>query len=88
MYNVMNGTLTIDPQAMHGYIDTFLNQMYVFSKFEINKLEFFGEAGNLETEIKYMVKEYLSSNHIPNKKLNFEGLEKKDYMAYVYASSM
>lgn len=42
MYNVMNGILTINPETMHNYIDTFLNQMFVYAKFELNKLEYFG----------------------------------------------
>lgn len=33
---------------MHKYVDEFLNYMYVYAKFEINKLEYFGEAGSLE----------------------------------------
>lgn len=40
---------------MHSYVDNFLNYMYIYSKFELNKLEFFGESGSLEDEIKFMV---------------------------------
>ena len=47
-YNITNGFLNIDPVVMHKYVDEFLNYMYVYAKFEINKLEYFGEAGSLE----------------------------------------
>lgn len=60
--------------------------MYIFAKFEINKLEFFGELGSVEKNIKYMVESHMSSNHFPNKKLEFKNIEKKDYMAYVYGT--
>lgn len=29
-------------------MDTLLNYMYIYSKFELNKLEYFGETGNIE----------------------------------------
>ena len=60
--------------------------MYIFAKFEINKLEFFGELGSVEKNIKYMVESHMSSNHFPNKKLEYKNIEKKDYMAYVYGT--
>ena len=44
----MNGFLNVNPLKMHEYMDTFINYMYIYSKFELNKLEFFGETGSLE----------------------------------------
>lgn len=35
--------------------------MFVYAKFELNKLEFYGDAGSLESMIKFMVKDYMSN---------------------------
>ena len=69
-------------------MDNYLNYMYIYSKFELNKLEFFGETGSLEDEIKYMVEQYMSTQHIPNKVNEFPDIPKKYYLAYVYASAL
>lgn len=51
---------------MHSYTDQFINYIYVFAKFELNKLEFFGETGSLETQIKYMIQQHMQTQHIPD----------------------
>ena len=61
MYNVMNGILTVEPSTMHKYIDVFLNWMFIYAKFELNKLEYYGEEGSLEQMIKFIVKDYMNN---------------------------
>jgi hypothetical protein len=62
--------------------------MFVYAKFELNKLEYYGDQGGLEDMIKFMVKDYMSNQHIPNKVLDLKDIKKKDYLAYVYASTL